>query len=171
MASTDFGYVEDAVHLKKKKKTEVLRVLSSFDFWKPGLEVVMPEQPCLCTGYPVAAPSLHRERVSPLEWIIHGKKATLPFPGRPPWGPWPPCRPVQEAEVRRPARQPSPPQPSPVKQLAGWIPTAASCQPGWQTNPWKSKYVYHQISSAPFSIRKGSMAFLSQSYTTLKPRW
>lgn len=51
------------------------------------------------------------------------------------------------------------PAASPVKRPAGRIPTAASCQPDWQTNPWKSKYVYHTDFLCPFLNMEGLDGF------------
>lgn len=39
------------------------------------------------------------------------------------------------------------------------FPTAASCQPGWQTNLWKSKYVYHTDFLCPILNTEGLSGF------------
>lgn len=121
-----------------------------------------PEQPCLHPRHPGAAPSPHREKISPLERTTHSTQASLPFPSRPPRGLSPPCQPVKEGGARRgwggsprgclprPALRPSP-----AKRPAGWIPAAASCQPSWQTTLWKSKYCYHTDFLCPFLNKEG----------------
>lgn len=109
----------------------------------------------------------------PCVWrrLPHYSELSAAFPSRWPSGDSRWCQPVREGGVRQWARRLSQrsfhhrsgagalPAASPVKRLAGWIPAATSCQPGWQTNLWKSKYTYQRDFLCHFLHKEGLDGF------------
>lgn len=124
-----------------------------------ALEAALPKEPCPLPGHWVV-PLPCTERRSPCwsEWPRANRPVSRPQQGPLPAGcagGWEEAAVPEDTPARARGAEASRCLPS----KAAWIPTAASCQRHWQTNLWKSKYVYHADFLCPFLNKEGLYCF------------